>query len=368
MASPEEPLGQSVSQQVNDLFDSSELAKAIDTEDFKHFLDHIPIAIMISKDLEGRHRIIYANNAFEMLVGQALGDVRGRDWSILNALKHEDDQELTLGDALHKGEHFVGTFQLNAPKPLVAEAYANLIDNDDGTENYRILALIDVTERTRSQREEFSRRLRDKEVLLLELQHRVKNNLQLVTAMIRLEARFKRNGETIDLDTLAGRIESLQLLYHDLSREAWGETIDLGHYVSQIASAVMRTYAIDGIRLDLKVDRAAASINVAMPAGLIVNELMINAFKYAFSERDTGTIAIRCLHEDETSYRIVVADDGAGLPEGKTWPMPGKLGELIFQTLRENTKNAHVSVETSPAKGTRVTIEFEHKNPVPKLQ
>jgi two-component sensor histidine kinase len=74
------------------------------------------------------------------------------------------------------------------------------------------------------------------------------------------------------------------------------------------------------------------------------------------------------LHEDETSYRIDVADDGVGLPEGKTWPMRGKLGELIFQTLRENTRDAQVAVETSPAKGTRVTINFEHKNPMPKLQ
>jgi two-component sensor histidine kinase len=357
-----------IPQQVTELFDYSELAEAIETEDFKRLLDQIPIAILVSKDVRGIQRIIYANSAFETLVGQPLADVRRRVGSILNALKHEDDQALTLRKALEEDKQFVGTFRLEVPKPLLVEAYANRIENEDGTENYRIFALIDVTARSREQREEFSRRLREKETLLWELQHRVRNNLQLITAMIRLEARYKRQGEPVNLDRLAGRIDALQLLYRDLSPVTLGNAVDLGHYLSQIASAVMQTYAIDGTRLDLKVDHAIASINVAMPVGLIVNELMTNAFKYAFKERETGTITIRCLHQDEINYQIVVADDGKGLPEGKSWPMPGKLSALILQTLRENAQNTAVKVETSPEKGTRVMISFQHEPSLKKLQ
>jgi two-component sensor histidine kinase len=271
------------------------------------------------------------------LLGQALKDVRGRGWSILDTLKHEDNPGLALGKALLKGGESVGTFQRDTPKALLVEAYSSLIENDDGTENYRIVALIDVTERARAQREEFGRRLHDKEVLLLELQHRIKNNLQLVTAMIRLEARAQREGDSINLEKLAGRIESLQLLYRDLAADGLRQTVDLGHYLSQIASAVMHTYAVGGTRLDLKVDHAPVSINVAMPVGLVVNELLTNAFKYAFNGRGSGTITLRCFHEDDLNYRIVVADDGLGLPEGTQWPAPGKLGALIVQTLRENT-------------------------------
>lgn len=353
---------------VAELFDYSELAEAIETGTFKGLLHQIPIAILISKEVHGTQRIIYTNSAFDTLVGRTLDGHRRRVGEILDTLKSEDAPELTLRKALETDKQFLGTFRLDLPKPIIVEAYANLIENDDGTESYRIFALIDVTERTREQREEFSRRLQDKEVLLLELQHRVRNNLQLVTAMIRLEARYWRQGEAVNLDRLAGRIESLQLLYRDLSPEAWGNALDLGHYLSQIASAVMHTYAVDGIRLDLKVDRAMASINVAMPAGLIVNELMTNIFKYAFKGRETGTITVRCLHENEIDYRIVVADDGVGLPEGKTWPMPGKLSALILQTLRENAKNVDVAVESAPAKGTRITINFQHQPVLPKLQ
>jgi two-component sensor histidine kinase len=197
-------------------------------------------------------------------------------------------------------------------------------------------------------------------LLLKELQHRVKNNLQLITALIRLDARGQRKDDAVNLDRLAGRIESLQLLYRDLSTDGLGQAVDLGHYLSQIASAVMHTYAVDGIRLDIKVDYALLSVNVAMPVGLLVNELLTNAFKYAFVGRDGGTLTIRCLHEKEDTYRIVVGDDGVGLPAGTTWPVPGKLGALILQSLSENAKTHH-TVETAPGNGTCVTIEFIHR-------
>ncbi len=353
---------------VKDLIDTSELAAAIDTESFHEVLDVVPVAILITQVLDQQHRISYVNKAFEKTLGHALADLKGRGLTILDALKREDDPNVTLNAALQNGDDYIGTFQLIEPKPLLLEAYANLVENEDGTESYRILALIDVTERTREQREEFSRRLREKNALLLELGHRVKNNLQLVTAMIRLESRYHRNGEPINFDKLAGRIEALQLLYRDLAPDAWGTALDLGHYLSQIASAVVHVYGVDGIRLDLKVDHALVSINVAMPVGLIVNELLTNAFKYAFKGRETGTITVRCLHEAETSYRVVVADDGVGLPPGIKWPVPGKLSAIIVQTLRENAHKVQTSVDTAPQKGTRTTIDFEHKATPPKLQ
>ncbi len=97
-----------------------------------------------------------------------------------------------------------------------------------------------MTEPERTQREEFAQQLRDKDMLLKELQHRVKNNLQLITALIRLDARNQRNGTAVNLERLAGRIETLQLLYKDLSAEGLGEAVDLGHYVSEIASGHAR--------------------------------------------------------------------------------------------------------------------------------
>ena len=265
-----------------------------------------------------------------------------------------------FSEALSKSDDFVGTFERKEPNLTLVEAYSGLIENEDAGKTYRIVALINVTERERTQREEFSRRLRDKDMLLRELQHRVKNNLQLITALIRLDARTQRSGDTVNLDRLAGRIESLQLLYQNLAADGLGQSIELGHYLSQIATAVVHTYAVDGIRLDLKVDHAPVSVNVAMPVGLLVNELLTNAFKYAFNGKESGTITLRCLHESEDNYRVVVADDGIGFPEDTTWPAPGKLGALILQSLRENAM-IDFTVESAPGNGTRATINLVHK-------
>jgi PAS domain S-box-containing protein len=347
-------------QQVSELFDSVELAKALDTEALKQFLDHIPIAIVVSNLLQGEQRLVYANKAFEALAGRTLAELRGRDWSALDGFRHEDDPQVTIGQALQNGEEFLGTFRLEAPTPVLAEIYASVIENNDGSEHYRIAALVDVTRRERAQRQEFARQIRDKDLLLKELQHRVKNNLQLITTLIRLEARGERSGEKANLERLAGRIDSLQLLYQELSARPAEEDIDLGHYLSQIASSVMRTHAVEGIKLDLKVETAPVSINIAMPVGLAVNELLTNAFKHAFAGRGQGNIVLECLRGDDDECRVVVADDGMGLPEGTTWPVDGKLGALIVQTLRENAKTA-LSVDSALGEGTRVTLSFVYK-------
>jgi two-component sensor histidine kinase len=93
-----------------------------------------------------------------------------------------------------------------------------------------------------------------------------------------------------------------------------------------------------------------------MPTGLVVNELLTNALKHAFIGRDGGTITLQSL-SDGNHCRVIVADDGIGLPEGVQWPKPGKLSALIVRSLRENAK-AHLSVESSPGQGMRVTISF----------
>ena len=175
---------ETTAQQINDLFDLAELTKAVETEEFKQFLDYIPIAIVVSKFFRGEQRICYGNKAFETLTGHSAEDYTGKNWSLLATFKDEDDLQVTLERAMLKGgEEFLGTFRTEKPKSIVVEAFSGLIENEDGTENYRIAALIDITSRARAEREEYARQIRDKDLLLKELQHRVKNNLQLIVAL-----------------------------------------------------------------------------------------------------------------------------------------------------------------------------------------
>jgi two-component sensor histidine kinase len=336
-------------------------APALESDEARQWLDCMPIAIVIAKSVQNRQRLVYANTAFETLIGRAFDDFAGDGWAALAGFRHESDGS-ELDEAVVSGkEDFLGAFRREAPESLIVEAYAGAIEKEDGSENYRIAALIDVTHRERAEREAFARQLQDKDLLLKELQHRVRNNLQLITALIRLEAHDYRRGDAVNLDRLAGRIESLQLLYQALLPDSLGADVELGSYVSQIATAVMNTYATEGIRLNLKVDHAPVSINIAMPVGLIVNELLTNAFKYAFAGRQGGgVITLECLRLEGDRHQIAIADDGVGFPEGVKWPVAGKLGALILQTLRENAET-ELRFESGADRGTRVTITFEHR-------
>jgi len=330
----------------------------LDRDSFERFFEHIPLAVVVSA-MVPQERVIYANPAFEALSGQTFAEIKGQKWSGLRGASVGAAPPIALGDAVVASSELVGTFQIERPdgsKSLV-DLFSSIIFDDDDKPAFRLAALVDVSARDRDRLQEFELQIRDKDTRLLEMQHRVKNNLQMITALVRVEAR-KAQGEPDagPFDRLAGRINSIQLVYKLLSEAGQGDDIDLGVYLSEIASSVMHSSATDGIRLDLKVDSYPVSVNVALPTGMVVNELLTNALKHAFVDRDVGTITLHSL-SDEHGRRVVVADDGVGLPPEMSWPKHGKLGALIVQSLRQNTK-AEIVVDSKPGQGMRVTITF----------
>jgi two-component sensor histidine kinase len=340
------------------LLDTPDLAEALGSDRFKQFLDNVPIAIAVS-ELKPSEHIIYVNVEFERLSGTAATDIQGKPWSFLPGQAAASDDDRALSDAIADEQDYIGTFLIEhdvAAKTV--DAWSNIIDGEDGHPVFRLIALADASRRGDINLEEFEQQIREKDILLNELQHRVKNNLQMITALIRMESRrIPGDAHANRFDRLAGRVEALSLLYRSLSDEGSGDTIDLGIYLSQIASAVMRAHAVEGIHLDMQVDTWPVSINVAMPTGLVVNELLTNALKHAFEGREGGTITLHSL-VDETGCRVLVGDDGIGLAKDATWPKVGKLGAMIVQSLRQNAK-ADIEVHSEPGKGVQVTIIFD---------
>ncbi|GGI70109.1 sensor histidine kinase [Polymorphobacter multimanifer] len=345
---------------VEQLLATPGLADALESEQFKQFLDHVPVAIAVS-EIQRAEAITYCNLEFERLTGRTAADIQGHDWTVLSGEALAPGEKASLSEAVMSEDEYIGTFKIaNGETICDVDAWSNIIENDHGTPLFRLVALATTGQRIRAAGEQDEQLLRDKDVLLRELQHRVKNNLQMITALIRMEARNLPEGETGERFTrLAGRINSLALLYDLLAGETMTDGIDLGVYLSKIASSVMEAHAIQGIRLELRVDAWPVSINVAMPTGLVVNELMTNALKHGFVGRDRGTITMSSL-VDETGCRIVVADDGVGFAEGVTWPTSGKLGSVIVQSLKQNAR-AVVDVQSSPNNGTRISIFFARK-------
>lgn len=353
-------------EKVDDLLATPGLAAALESDRFKQFLDHVPVAIAVS-ELHPSEAITYANLEFERLTGKSAADIQGKRWTTLPGVATPANDETRLGDAVQSGEEYIGTFTIEQNgERCEVDAWSNTIVNDDDIPIFRLVALAGVGKQQVEADDQQYDQLRDRDMLLLELQHRVKNNLQMITALIRMETRNLPDGETGErFDRLAGRVNSLAVLYGLLSDEGAADEIDLGVYLSQVASSVMQAHAVEGIRLELKVDAWPVSINVAMPTGLVVNELLTNALKHAFVGRDGGTITLSSL-VDETGCRVIISDDGIGLPEGETWPKAGKLSAIIAQSLQQNAK-AKLDVNSAPGKGTQVAIIFAREAAAPEL-
>ena len=349
------------------LLDDGDLASILQSDRFKHVLDQAPIGIAVA-DLAPPERIVYANVEFERLAGLSAEAIIGKGWDVLEGMAEGDDAGRLLQRAIVEDSDHIGAFAVDRNGAVLhLDAWSNQIDDEDGAAAFRLVALASRPVCPQDEREALQRSLADKDLQLRELQHRVKNNLQMITSLIRFEARGMPDGAVGErFERLAGRVGALALLYRALGDGGGAETVDLGIYLSEIASAVMRAHAIEGIRLDLKVDTWPVSINIAMPTGLVVNELMTNSLKHAFNGRDGGEIRLHSL-VDDTGCRLLVADDGVGLPPGRSWPTAGKLSALFVRSLAQNAK-ASLTVSSQPGRGMAVEIRFARPDAIAAVQ
>ena len=336
--------------------DAATFVDALGEDRFKQFLDHVPVAVAVS-ELEPSEIVTYANLEFQRLTGRITADIEGKSWRALPGIASADGDERLLRDAVRDDSEYIGVFRIEREAGAInVDVWSNTIEDATGKPIYRLVAMGSAPELA-DPATTAAQALHAKDVLLRELQHRVKNNLQMITALIRIEARNLPTDESTEsFSRLAGRVNALAVLYDALSQDKADDQLDLGAYLGQIAATVMQAHATEGVRLDTRIDTWPVSVNVAMPAGLVVNEVLTNALKHAFVGRQGGTIKLHSLIDDAGCH-ITVADDGVGLPEGATWPQPGRLSAIIVQSLKQNAA-ALVKVRSTPGQGVAVTITF----------
>jgi PAS domain S-box-containing protein len=172
---------------VEQLLETPGLADALESDRFKQFLDHVPIAIAVSKT-GGDECVIYVNLEFERLCGLSAADVVDRSWDVLDAHTDGGDAQHPLSEVITREQEYLGAFRFRG-QTSVLDAWANVIEDDDGVPTFRLVAMAAVQSEIATERAQTARQLEEKDTLLRELQHRVKNNLQMITALIRLEAR-----------------------------------------------------------------------------------------------------------------------------------------------------------------------------------
>ncbi len=193
--------------------------------------------------------------------------------------------------------------------------------------------------------------VKEKSILLQEIHHRVKNNLQMVVSLLSLQRRSIANPEAQEaLRDSENRVTSMSLVHELLYRADRYTDIDLASYMQDLAGTIVyqtQTGACK-ISLEYKIETLYVDLGVAIPLGLIVNELLINAMKHAFAGRDTGAISISTSRNQETGRTTVsVCDDGQGLPENWLEVRKGSLGLQIVDALCSQIK-AELAVVSRP--------------------
>jgi two-component sensor histidine kinase len=202
--------------------------------------------------------------------------------------------------------------------------------------------------------------LREKEVLLKEIHHRVKNNLQIISSLLDLQSAYTDDPQAVALfEESRGRVRSMALIHERLYRADDLARVDFELYVRSLTDDLFRAYRVhhDEIDLDVEVTAPPLTIDLAIPCGLLINELVSNCLKHAFRGRDRGLVRV-ALTRDGAEHCLVVEDDGVGFPPGLDFRATSSLGLQLVTTLVDQL-NGEVELATAPR--TRFEIRFPPK-------
>ena len=195
----------------------------------------------------------------------------------------------------------------------------------------------DITERKEIDRAIRSA-LKEKEVLLQEVHHRVKNNLQVISSMLNLQKSFVNDPETLNLlEESTNRIATMSFIHESLYRNTDFANISFAEYLQRLSANLIQSYSRNDCEVVLQTvfDEVYLSLEQAIPCGLITNELVSNSLKYAFPDRPQGTITLRIQHIEGGGVELEVSDDGVGLPPGMDFAKNDSLGVYLVQALTE---------------------------------
>jgi two-component sensor histidine kinase len=220
----------------------------------------------------------------------------------------------------------------------------------------------DITERKRME-EELKASLQQKEMLLREIHHRVKNNLQIISSLLGLQSDCISDPQVLALfKDSQDRIRSMALIHEKLYRSGNLARIDFTSYIGDLAAELLRSYGVDPNRVSLQVvgEKAWLNVDTAVPCGLILQELVSNCLKHAFPEGRSGEITIALRAEAEGKYALTVRDTGIGFPEDLDFRHTESLGLQLVIILTEQLGG---TIVRQSGEGTGFTLMFTEGGP-----
>ena len=217
----------------------------------------------------------------------------------------------------------------------------------------------DITQRKQAE-EQIKAALKEKEVLLREIHHRVKNNLQIVSSLLRLQSRYTKDKQILDIFKASqSRIESMAFIHEKLYQSKDLARIDFTDYVNTLVRNLFTTYGVSTARIKLNIDikHVSLPLDKAIPCGLIINELVSNSLKYAFPANKQGEIKIALHPTNENELELIVSDNGISMPEDIDFRNTESLGLHLVTILAEDQLRGEINLNRT--EGTEFKIKFK---------
>jgi two-component sensor histidine kinase len=201
--------------------------------------------------------------------------------------------------------------------------------------------------------------LNEKEILLMEIHHRVKNNMQVVSSLLNLQSKYiKAEGDRHLFRDSQERVRSMALVHEKLYQSEDLTRIDFADYIKKLTQHLFHSYNRPGRVIDIGINASDIYLTIekAIPCALIINELVSNSLKYAFADdAGEGKIQIVFNRDDKNNYTLAVSDNGVGIPKDVNLHQPESLGLELVNIL---TKQLDGNIELDGSSGTRYTITF----------
>ncbi|MCF2150826.1 PAS domain-containing protein [Desmonostoc muscorum LEGE 12446] len=304
---------------------------------------------------------VYTNPKFDQMFGYDSGELIGQHVSIVNYGDERNTPE-DVNQAIRSAvfQHGEATYEVHNVKkdgtPFWCNATSSVFEHP---EYGSVLVAVqqDITEHKQAQ-EKIKASLKEKEVLLKEIHHRVKNNLGIVSSLLQMQCRRTQDPQvTAILRDSQNRIASIALVHEKLYRSDDLADIDFAQYIPDLTTHLFDSYNVSSsqIKLTIQVDNASLDIETAIPCGLIINELVSNALKYAFVGNREGEIEVKFYQESECTLILIVRDNGIGLPENFDSKKAKTLGITLVQGL---VKQLRGKLEIDCHQGTQFKISF----------
>ncbi|PCJ85990.1 MAG: hypothetical protein COA57_06895 [Flavobacteriales bacterium] len=316
-----------------------------------------------SADAKGN--ILYVNKAWKETLGYLDKDLKNKN---IFEMIHPDslNHSMMAFEKIAKGENINDLeveFKTKSGRKILARGnVSSKFENGKFISSRGIFR--DITERKKAE-DQLKSSLREKDVLLQEVHHRVKNNLQVISSILNLQSSYVKDEKThAVLRESQNRIKSMSFIHESLYQETDFSKIDFSEYIVNLSNNLAHSYGLNGdlVELKLDVDNVLLSLDQAIPCGLIINELVSNALKYAFPVNHLngkkGNVQV-IVKENKKDVKVSIGDNGIGMPNGFDYQNTETLGLQLVMSLVEQLNG---KIELKNKNGTEFNIIFQRQN------